>query len=222
MATTYDQYPPQRALAAIARDFHARGWMAGTAGNLSARVPAAGGEADSFWITASGQSKGQLGENDLLRVAVDGDAVLASRAPGLRPSAETAIHRVIYQLYPQVRGVFHTHTVEACLAAELAHEGAETLRLPPLEMIKGFDLWEQHPKVDLPLFDNVLDVGQLAEEIKRRFGDRPPSVPALLVQHHGVTVWGDSLQQTYHHMELMEFILRYMVLHKHVHQHIHR
>ena len=42
-------------LAAHARSFYERGWMWGTAGNLSAR------DTDgSFWITASGVDKGQL------------------------------------------------------------------------------------------------------------------------------------------------------------------
>lgn len=210
MTTTFDQYSPCRALTMVARDFHARGWMAGTAGNLSARVM--NGDAGSFWITASGQPKGQLNEDDLLRVAIQDDAVLESPTPGHRPSAETSIHRVIYQLFPQARAVFHTHTVEACLAAELAHPGAETLRLPPLEMIKGFDLWEQEPRVDLPVFGNQLDVRKLAQQIKERFAKNPPRIPALLVHAHGVTVWGHSLQQAYHYTELMEFILRYMAL----------
>lgn len=198
----------------IARDFHARGWMLGTAGNLSTRADGAAGTED-FWITASGRPKGQLDENDMLRVAVTGDAVLEAATPDHRPSAETAIHRVLYQLSPDVRAVFHTHSVEACVAAEQAHEGAETLRLPPLEMIKGFGVWEQNPRVDLPLFDNLLDLQQLAQQIRRRFTDRPPGVPALLIHAHGITVWGNSLQQAYHHVELMEFILRYMVMHLH-------
>jgi methylthioribulose-1-phosphate dehydratase len=210
MAATFDQYSPSRALTMIARDFHARGWMMGTAGNLSARVM--NGDAGSFWITASGQPKGQLNEDDLLRVAIHDDTVLESPTPGHRPSAETSIHRVIYQLFPQARAVFHTHTVEACLAAEQAHPGAETLRLPPLEMLKGFDLWEQDPRVDLPVFDNQLDVRKMAQQIMERFTKNPPRIPALLIHAHGVTVWGHSLQQAYHHAELMEFILRYMAL----------
>jgi len=214
MATTFDQYSPCRALTMIARDFHARGWMVGTAGNLSARVM--NGDAGSFWITASGQPKGQLNEDDLMRVAIQDEAVLESPTPGHRPSAETSIHRVIYQLFPQARAIFHTHSVEACLAAEHTHAGAETLRLPPLEMIKGFDLWEQDPRVDLPVFDNLLDVRKVAQQIKDRFQKKPPRVPALLIHSHGVTVWGQSLQQTYHHVELMEFILRYMALRSHV------
>ena len=40
-------------LIAAAKHFYDRGWMVGTAGNLSARLPDG-----SFWITASGARKG--------------------------------------------------------------------------------------------------------------------------------------------------------------------
>jgi ribulose-5-phosphate 4-epimerase/fuculose-1-phosphate aldolase len=36
VARTLDDLPPRTALTEIAHDFHARGWMLGTAGNLSA------------------------------------------------------------------------------------------------------------------------------------------------------------------------------------------
>ena len=38
MAKTLNDLPPRAALVEIARDFHARGWMSGTAGNLSVRA----------------------------------------------------------------------------------------------------------------------------------------------------------------------------------------
>jgi methylthioribulose-1-phosphate dehydratase len=212
VADTLDRYPLRTALVTIARDFHARGWMAGTAGNLSARAPAAEGDGDSFWITASGRPKGRLDEDDLIRVSVAGE-VVEQPAGDLRPSAEAAIHGMLYQLFQPARVVLHTHTVEACLASRLSD--GHDLRLPPLEMIKGFDIWEPEPRVDLPLFDNLLDIGELANQIKRRFTLQSPPIPALLIRDHGVTVWGQSFQQAYHHMELMEFILRYMALRPH-------
>jgi len=211
----FDHTDPRRALTTAAHDFHGRGWMAGTAGNLSVRVQDDG--QDTLWITASGRAKGALGEGDLLRVAVADGAVVEAPDAAVKPSAETAIHRVIYTLFPETRAVFHTHTVEACLAAGLAHEGAETLRLPALEMLKGLGRWEQEPKVNLPLFDNLTDIRELAGRIEARFSTGAPDVPALLIHAHGVTVWGESLERAYHHAELMEFILRYMVLHRQLH-----
>ncbi|MEX2164269.1 MAG: methylthioribulose 1-phosphate dehydratase [Sulfuricaulis sp.] len=205
MAQTLDDLPPRAALVEIAHDFHARGWMAGTAGNLSARDDDA-----HFWITASGKPKGRLDENDFLRVRVHDGAVIETRHTGDKPSAETSIHAVIYRLFPQARACLHGHIVESCLAAERAKKSAKSLRLPPLEMIKGFDIWEQNPKVDLPLFKNHLDVAKIAKEIETRFKKARPALTALLVRGHGPTVWGASLQEAYNRFETLEFILRYL------------
>lgn len=207
MARSLDDLKPRAALAEIARDFHARGWMAGTAGNLSARA-----DDGHFWITASGKPKGRLEENDFLLVRVkDGEVVERGRAAD-KPSAETSIHRAIYELFPAARACLHGHVVEAVIAAGRAKRGAKSLRLPAIEMIKGFDIWQQNPKADLPLFENVLDVGRIADDIRKRFRKNAPAVSALMVRAHGPTVWGASLQQAYNRFEVLEFILRYQAL----------
>jgi methylthioribulose-1-phosphate dehydratase len=207
MARSLDDLQPRAALVAIARDFHARGWMAGTSGNLSARADEA-----HFWITASGKPKGRLEENDFLLVRIKDGEVIERGCAADKPSAETAIHRAIYELFPSARACLHGHIPEALLAADRARKGARSLRLAPIEMIKGFDIWRQNPKADLPLFENILDVGRIADDIRKRFRRTAPAVSALMVRAHGPTVWGASLQQAYNRFEVLEFILRYQAL----------
>jgi methylthioribulose-1-phosphate dehydratase len=204
LADTLDALPARAALVAVARDFHARGWMAGTAGNLSARE-----DDQHFWITASGKPKGRLDERDfvLARVA-DGGVVERLRAED-KPSAETSIHAALYRLFPDARACLHGHVVEAAVAADRAKKGTKHLRLPAIEMIKGFDIWQQNPKVDLPLFENILDVANIASEIEKRFRKKAPPLTALMVRAHGPTVWGKSLQEAYNRFEILEFLLRY-------------
>jgi methylthioribulose-1-phosphate dehydratase len=208
MARTLDDLPPRAALVEIARDFYVRGWMAGTAGNLSARE-----DPKHFWITASGMPKGRLEEDDFLLVRIKDGRVVESRAARARPSAETAIHCVVYKLFPHTGACLHGHSVDSNLAAARAKRGAKALRLPALEMIKGFDIWQQNPKVDLPLFENHLDVGRIAQAIETRFIKTPP-LSALMVRAHGPTVWGKSPQDAYNRFETLEFILRYLALTK--------
>lgn len=204
MAESLDDLHPRAALVAIARDFHARGWMAGTAGNLSARE-----DDNHFWITASGKPKGRLDERDFLLVrAADGNVVERLRAED-KPSAETSIHATLYRLFPDARACLHGHIVEAVIAADRAKKGAKSLRLPAIEMIKGFDIWQQNPKVDLPLFENILDVAKIASDIEKRFRKKVPPLTALMVRAHGPTVWGKSLQEAYNRFEILEFLLRY-------------
>ncbi len=204
MAQTLDDLPPRAALVEIARDFHARGWMAGTAGNLSTRE-----DNEHFWITASGRPKGRLDELDFLLVRIkDGEAVERVR-PDNKPSAETSIHRVIYALFPETGACLHGHIVEAAITTDRTKKGAKSLRLPAIEMIKGFDIWQQSPKVDLPLFENHLDVTRIAKDIEMRFKKTKPAITAMMVRSHGPTVWGGSLQEAYNRFEILEYLLRY-------------
>lgn len=205
MAHPFDDAAPRAALVEIARDFHARGWMHGTAGNLSARA-----DAEHFWITVSGVPKGRLDESDFLLVRIkDGEVIERLRA-NTKPSAETAIHRVLYQRFPEAGACLHGHSIDAALLSGRAPKSAKGLRLAPIEMVKGFDIWQQNPKVDLPLFDNTLDVAKIAEAIGKRFAKTAPVLTALLVRSHGATVWGRTLQEAYNRFECLEFIFAYM------------
>jgi methylthioribulose-1-phosphate dehydratase len=193
---------PREVLAAAARLFYGRGWMMGTAGNLSLRLPDG-----TFWITASGRMKGRLGITDFLRMAPGGE-VLERGRPDDRPSAETSLHDTLYRLYPEAGACFHVHSIPGNVAARLTDGGS--LRLPPLEMIKGFGIWEEEPEVDLAVLPNYLDVPRIAEEMAARFAAEPPRVPGFLIRDHGLTTWGRDADAALNHVELFEYIFGYM------------
>lgn len=205
LANTFEglKSDPRQTLIATARHFYGQGWMVGTAGNLSARL-----HDGSFWITASGCSKGELTPVDFIRMAVDG-TIIEQPHPHHRPSAETSIHQTIYNLFPEAQACFHVHSVEANVVSQFIQ--GEDLLLPPLEMLKGLGIKEENPKVLLPVFPNHLQVSQIAAEIGDRFQVSPPLVPALLIHNHGVTVWANSLEAARNYIELVEYIFRYMV-----------
>ncbi|HLA75532.1 MAG TPA: class II aldolase/adducin family protein, partial [Gammaproteobacteria bacterium] len=122
----------------------------------------------------------------------------------------TAIHAALYRGFPDARACLHVHTVDACLAVARLPAHATSLALPALEMLKGLDVWDEHPQVALPLFENFHEVSKIAAAIEQRFKADAPQVPALIVRGHGVTVWGNSLQQAYNRVEVLEVILSYM------------
>jgi methylthioribulose-1-phosphate dehydratase len=194
---------PRPTLIQAAGHFYQLGWMVGTAGNLSARMPDG-----SFWITASGRNKGQLSLGDFIRLAING-TVIEQPAPDIRPSAETSIHQVIYSLFPEAQACYHVHSIEANLVSHFTQ--GDFLPLPPLEMLKGFGIWEENPKVVMPVFVNHLDVPQIASDIYERFQTASPSINALLIRNHGVTVWAASPEEARNSLELAEYIFRYMV-----------
>ena len=196
------QDDPRFELICAARYFYQQGWMVGTAGNLSARLPDG-----SFWITASGRSKGHLEPGDFVRIRPNGKAEQSS--PDLKPSAETAIHQVVYALFPDANSCYHVHSVEANLVSRFVK--GDTLPLPPLEMLKGLGVWQENPDCAMPIFANHLQVSRIADEIKERFTTACVQLPALLIRDHGVTVWASSPKTASHYIELVEYIFRYMV-----------
>lgn len=183
--------------------FYRNGWMAGTSGNVSARQ-----DDDSFWIAAAGTSKGTLTPADFIRMSLSGE--ILESTDGARPSAETSIHQVIYTRFPLARAIYHVHSVEGNLVSSF--NDADEIELPPLEMLKGFHVMEDQPKVSIPVFKNHSDVARIAREIHTRFQAEQFRLPALLIRRHGVTVWSETQEDTLNRVELMEFLFKYMVL----------
>lgn len=196
------QDDPRLEIISAARHFYHQGWMVGTAGNLSARLPDG-----SFWITASGRSKGQLESADFVRIHPNGKVEKPS--PDVKPSAETAIHQVVYALFPEAMTCYHVHSVEANLVSRFVKD--DTLPLPALEMLKGLGVWEENPNCAMPVFANHSQVSFIADEIQERFTTTSPQLPALLIRDHGVTVWAPSLESARNYIELVEYIFRYIV-----------
>lgn len=188
---------PRPRLATIGRRFYERGWMWATAGNLSARA-----DADSFWITASGVCKGELAPEDFLRVALADGRVLEG-GPGRKPSAETAIHRAIYETQTAAGACLHGHSVDAILASR----GRDPVVLPRVEMIKALGVWDDGTPAALPVFANHPEVASIGRAVEVFLRDHPRPLPALIVRDHGVTAWGHTISDALRHFEAAEFLL---------------
>lgn len=194
---------PRQVLAATAAELYRRGWMHGTAGNLSLRL------ADgSFWITASGKAKGSLGDDDFLRLAPGGEVLERGREDD-RPSAEACLHDAVYRLFPAAGACYHVHTVAANVASRLTGDGE--LALPPIEMLKGLGVAEESPAVAVAVFPNHGRVAAIAAELAARFAAAPPRLPGFLIRDHGLTVWGAGPEEALHRLELFEFVFACMV-----------
>ncbi len=191
---------PRDLLSDVARLFYERGWMAGTAGNLSLRQPDG-----SYWITASGKIRGR--REDFLRLAPGGE-VLERGRPDARPSAETSLHDTLYRLLPEAHACFHIHSIPGNVAARLA--SGDSLTLPPLEMLKGFGIREEAPVVPLAIFPNHAHVPRIAEELAARFVAEPPRVPGFLIRDHGLTAWGRDADAALNHVELFEYLFGFL------------
>jgi methylthioribulose-1-phosphate dehydratase len=193
---------PWQVLAEIARGFYDRGWMMGTAGNLSLRL-----DDGSFWIIASGKVKGRLGPEDFLRIAPGGE-VLERGHEENRPTAEVSIHEAVYRIVSDARACFHVHTVADVLVARMTD--GESLRLPVMEMLKGLDIWEEEPAVDVAIFPNHMHALRIAQDVTLAFEVNQPRIPGFLIRDHGLTVWGRDADAALNHVELLEYIFSTM------------
>ncbi len=203
MANSIALNDPRTLLAAHANTFYDRGWMWGTAGNLSAQLPNG-----SFWITASGCSKGELTPEQFVRMSLDG-TLQECPTPQAKPSAETSIHQAVYGLFPGVQACYHVHSIPANLVSRLST--TPQILLPAIEMIKGMGIWDETPQVFLDIFPNHAQVSKIADDMRDRFHQSPPQIPACLIQDHGVTVWGASPEEARNRVEVMEFIFQYAI-----------
>jgi methylthioribulose-1-phosphate dehydratase len=194
---------PRPGLIHHARSFYNRGWMWGTAGNLSAKSTDG-----SFWITASGCSKGELQVEQFVRLSIAGD-LLEQPTSNAKPSAETSIHQAIYDLFPEAWSCYHVHSIPGNLVSRITDK--TQLQLPAIEMIKGMGIWDENPVVFLDLFPNHSHVPKIADEMRDRFTQSPPQLSACLIQDHGVTVWGKSQEETRNRVEIMEYLFQYMI-----------
>lgn len=189
-------------LAAEAKRFHARGWMMGTAGNLSVRVP---GEPLRFYITASGKDKGELGPDDIALAGESGEAI-AEPGTNNKPSAEAGLHARIYKR-TGAGAVFHVHTVSAVsVGAPHAKNGGQ-IAVSGLEMLKGIGREADGEVVQIPVIPNSQDMAVLAERFEKAHVEK---TPGLIVASHGLYAWGADATRARHHVEIFEWLFQYL------------
>src|SRR6185295_9307211 len=103
-------------LVRLGSDFHRRGWMLGTSGNLSAVLAT---DPLRLAITASSIDKGRMHPSQILEVGGDGKVAPDSKTPGW-PSAETQLHIEVVRC-TGAGAVLHTHSVWATVLSDFHH-----------------------------------------------------------------------------------------------------
>ncbi len=181
-----------QALAEAGRRMDSRGWVPGSAGNLSARI-----DDGRIAITRSGVHKGRLDTADIITVDYDGQALV----DGQKPSAETLLHCQLYRLFPPVGAVLHGHSVAATV---LSMRGE--ISFANYEILKAFGYATHEVAVALPVYDNDQDIARLAAEIEPRLKAEPPI--GYVIAGHGVYAWGTSVEHAYWRLEALEFLLQ--------------
>ena len=185
-------------LAATAKALHARGWLLGTSGNLSAVVQA---EPLLLAMSPSGVDKGELTAEQIL--LVDEHAHIVNGAA--KPSDETLLHIEIVRAR-QAGAVLHTHSIWNTIISDLfaAERG---LAIEGYEMLKGLAGVHTHEHREwVPIIENSQDMRELATKISAVLSEQR-SAHGFLLDKHGLYTWGESLREARRHIEILEFLI---------------
>lgn len=192
------------ALAAESARFAARGWMPGTAGNLSVTLKR---DPLRLAVTASGLDKGELTAADIVVVDEHGAGTVGEGGSGQTPSAEAGLHARIAAV-TGAGAAIHVHVTTAVAAGWFWPDGVV---LRDLEMLKGIGHRAHDETVVIPVVQNSQDMAELGDAFERVYL-RPTAdtreVPALIVANHGIYAWGADLRQARWHLELVEGLLQ--------------
>lgn len=183
-------------IAQATQQFALRGWTPAAAGNFSVKI------SNQIWISESGVYKGQITPEQFMQVDTNGQALSTTQTP----SAETELHCQLYQHYPQVKSVLHTHSVASTvLSMHLA--SMQALPLRGYEVLKAFAHISDHDSSLLvPIFDNSQTMADIAQAF-RRWHLAHPTCCAYIIRGHGIYTWAESLDTAVRQIEALEFLL---------------
>ncbi len=189
-------------LVRLGTEFHRRGWMLGTSGNLSAVLAE---DPLRLAITASSIDKGRMHPSQILEVGGNGTIVENGHKPLGWPSAETLLHLEVVRC-TGAQAVLHTHSVWATVLSDFYHPRGGFF-IKDYEMLKGLEGVRTHEHREwIPIVENTQDMAALAVKARETF-DKNPGVHGLLVRRHGMYTWGKDLATAARHVEILEFLL---------------
>ena len=165
-----------------------------TTGNLSIKL-----DSDLIAITVSGRHKGELTPEDVMLVDSEGKSL----TPSKKPSAETLLHTMIYQVVENAGAVLHHHTADGTVLSRIL---PDTFKTEGYEIHKVFPNIKTHDsEVVIPIFENSQDYPTLANEIAEYLKAHPQTY-GFLLRGHGFTTWGRDMKETRMRVEAFEYL----------------
>lgn len=185
-------------LAKTIRSYNRKGWSPATSTNYSFRKSP---DIPTFFVSRSGIDKSNFDPNDFIEV--DFDAKPTFHFEGARPSAETLIHSVIYELFPKTTVILHSHSVNSVLISEFFEK---EVTFEGYEVQKAFAGQSTHDHViHFPILDNDQDMVAFSKLMRQHEADFKNH--CFLIRKHGFYAWGDNLFEAKRHLEAFEYLM---------------
>lgn len=152
-----------------------------------------------FVIKPSGVEYGSLTPQDMVVVNLDGEVVEGN----LNPSSDTPTHTVLYNEFPDIGGIVHTHSPWAVSFA------SANMDIPAASTTHADTFYGDVPVSD-PLTEQEIEEAyeeNTGKVIVRTFKERgidPEAVPAVLVSQHGPFAWGKTPDKAVYNAKVLE------------------
>ncbi|MFI3331238.1 MAG: class II aldolase/adducin family protein [Rikenellaceae bacterium] len=181
---------PAEQITIIIGRIYTSGMTTTSGGNISIKD-----DENNIWITPSAVDKGSLKVEDIVCVKADG-----SYEGKHKPSSELSLHQAIYKLHPKMRSVIHAHA-PALVSFGIVHQIPNTNIIPQAKRICGK---VGFAKYALPGSD------ALCENITKEFNEHP-DCKAVIMENHGVILYGEDIIDAYQRFETLEFCARTLI-----------
>lgn len=152
-------------------------------------------------IKPSGVSYDEMTPEDMVVMDLTG-RITDSR---LNPSSDTPTHLYLYQAFPSINGVVHTHSEWATSWAQACRE------IPCLGTTHADHFYGNVPCTRMLSVAEIQDNYELAtgQVIQERFsGLNPEEVPGVLVAEHGPFCWGKTVRDAVRHAIILEEVAK--------------
>ena len=178
---SYDEY--KQRVVDTCQKLVGKGFLIGTGGNVSVRVPAA----PVFAVTPSNYDYMQMHPEDICILGLD----LKPLEGTLKPSIESSMHAAIYETRPDAQVVIHTHQIYASAFA-LINQPIPALYDEQVRFLgRSVEIVDYAPS-GTPFLKKAI-VSKLRNHCN-----------AYILKNHGALCLGDSLERAVFNVELLE------------------
>ncbi len=184
-------------LAATIRAYNLKGWSPATSTNYSFRTKL---DTELIYVSRSGVDKSLFSETDFIEIDRLGQPKSGNNIA--IPSAETLIHCVLYDLFPETGVILHSHSVYPVLISQKLQNN---IHFTGYEIQKGFSGQISHAdEISIPIFENTQDMTAFS----RVLIDNKAALDnhSFIIKKHGTYAWGETLFEAKRHLETLEYL----------------
>ncbi|WEV71080.1 L-ribulose-5-phosphate 4-epimerase [Lactobacillus sp. ESL0785] len=158
-------------------------------------------EAGLYVIKPSGVPYEELKPDDLVVINLKGEVVEGDK----NPSSDTPTHTYLYNHFPKIGGIVHTHSPWAVSFA------AAKMDIPALNTTHADTFYTAVPAADALTKEEIEEdyEGNTGKTIVRTFKERHldyEATPAALVSQHGPFAWGENPKKAVYNAKVLEVV----------------